>query len=168
MPIICRLVKLTPEQAAALIARPQELAQAVARANAYSDVYRYWHAIAYLLARHRPDTAAAALLELGAAVSDATTQIPAARVILPAQVAELNAVLQTVEPDDLSDHYKPGALDRAGIYPRCWRKWERTFDPLGQVLEHYSYLQFFTKDRALAGDALLLYFVDDGEDDGTD
>ena len=41
---------------------------------------------------------------------------------------------------------------------------KKTFDPLDQVLEHYSYLQFSAKQCASAGDSLVLYSADDGED----
>jgi hypothetical protein len=79
-------------------------------------------------------------------------------------VKQLDATIRDIEPDALSDHYEADALDEAKIYPRTWVEWEETFDPLGQVLEHYSYLQFSTKQCASAGDSLVLYFVDDGED----
>jgi hypothetical protein len=41
---------------------------------------------------------------------------------------------------------------------------EETFDPLGQVLEHYSFLREFTMKCASSGQALLLYFelLDEG------
>ena len=79
-------------------------------------------------------------------------------------VTQLDASIRDIEPDALSAHYEADALDEAKIYPRTWVEWEETFDPLGQVLEHYCYLQFSTKQCASAGDSLVLYFVDDGED----
>lgn len=166
MPTICRLLQLLPEQATALVAAPSTLARAVESAKIYSDVYRYWHGIQYLLAQHRPNSAPANWLSLGAAVSAATDAVPAARVVTPEEVTQLDAVLREVPPDDLIPHYEADALDRAGVYPRTWTAWEETFDPLGQVLEHYSFLQMFVAKRAAAGDALLLYFVplDDGSD----
>jgi hypothetical protein len=87
-------------------------------------------------------------------------------VLVSDEVAQLDAALRVVEPDDLIPHYEADALDRADIYPRCWTTWEETFDPLGQVLEHYFFLQQFAAKCAAAGDGLLLYFVplDDGCD----
>jgi uncharacterized protein DUF1877 len=166
MPTICRLLQLLPDQATALVAQPSTLARAVASAKIYSGVYRYWDGIQYLLARHRPDSAAATWLSLGSAVSAATDAVPAARVVTPQEVMQLDAVLREVPPDDLLPHYEADALDQAGIYPRTWTDWEETFDPLGQVLEHYSFLQMFVAKRAAASDALLLYFepLDDGSD----
>ena len=166
MPTVCRLLELPPAQATALIAEPGTLAQAVESAKIYTDVYRYWHAIQYLLAQHRPKSAAANWLSLGAAVSAATEAVPAARVATPQEVTQLDAVLREVPPDDLIPHYEADALDQAGVYPRTWTAWEETFDPLGQVLEHYFFLQQFAAKCAAAGDALLLYFVplDDGSD----
>lgn len=166
MPIICRLLELSPEQATFLSDHPENLAQVVEEARIYSDVYRYWHAIQYLLTRRRPDSPAANWLGLGQAVSTATPEIPASRLLLPQEIAQLDAVLQDVEPDDLIPHYEAADLDQASIYPCRWEVWEETFDPLGQVLEHYWFLKNFVKQCASRGDALLLYFVD--YDDGTD
>jgi hypothetical protein len=164
MPTVCRLLQLFPDQAVALVAEPSTLAQAVKSAKIYSDVYRYWDGIQYLLAQHRPESAAAKWLSLGAAVSAATDAVPAARMVTPQEVTQLDAVLREVQPDDLIPHYEADALDRMGVYPRTWTAWEETFDPLGQVLEHYSFLQMFVAKRAAASDALLLYFepLDDG------
>ncbi len=167
MPTICRLLRLPTDQATSLITRPDDLLNCVEQAKVYSDVYRYWHAIEYLLAKHRPDSAAAHWLNLGQAVSTADGEMPAARVILAQEVARLAAALKEIEPEDLAVHYEAEALDRAGVYPHCWEEWEETFDPLGQVLEHYWFLKEFASQCALAGEALLLYFVflDDGSDD---
>jgi hypothetical protein len=170
MPIICRLFELTPDQATALSADPSGLVKSIASFKIYSDVYRYWHGIEYLLIQHRPSSQMARWLELGQALSNASEDMPAARLLLPQDVADLDALLRDIEPDDLIPHYEADALDGAGVYPRCWVDWEETFDPLGQMLEHYYFLQSFTKTCASAGDALLLYFefLDDGSDDDSD
>lgn len=148
------------------MAQPNTLAQAIESAKIYSGVYRYWHGIEYLLAQHRPGSAAATWLSIGTRVSAATDVVPAATALSPQEVAQLDAVLREVPPDDLIPHYEAGALDQARIYPRTWTEWEETFDPLGQVLEHYSYLQMFVDKRAAAGDGMLLYFepLNDGSD----
>ena len=166
MPTICRLLRLTPDRAVSLIAEHGSLAEAVASANIYSDVYRYWHGIQYLLAQHSPESPAANWLGAGDAVSEDSKDVPAARVILPRDVALLAESLQGIEPDELAPYYDAGALDRAGIYPGCWEDWEETFDPLGQMLEYYSYHREFAMKRASSGEALLLYFefLDDGSD----
>ena len=164
MPIICRLLQIPPDRATSLIVQPATLAETVNSAKIYSGVYRYWHGIEYLLAQHSPDSPAANWLTLGQAVSTAADSIPAARALSPSVVAQLDAAIREIEPDALGPHYDAAALDDAGIYPRTWVEWEETFDPLGQVLEHYSYLQFSTKQCASAADSLVLFFVDDGED----
>jgi|KBSSwiStaDraftv2_1062776.scaffolds.fasta_scaffold11471_6 uncharacterized protein DUF1877 len=164
MPTICRLLQLAPDRARALLAKPDELQQAIASSRVYTDVYRYWDGIQFLLARHRPGTAAARWLELGTAVSAASGDIPASRVLLPDEVAPLAAELRTIEPDDLAPHYDAAELDEAKIYPRSWVEWEETFDPLGQMLEHCSFLQSSARGCAEARNALLLHFefLDDG------
>jgi hypothetical protein len=158
MPTICRLIQLTPDEAARLVANPATLPQRLASASIYSDVYRYWHAIEFLLARHRPGTAAANWLAMGAMISDARGDVPGARVLSSVQVQDLNADLSSIQPDDLIAHYDATALDTAQIYPSTWQAWEEEFDPLGQVLEHYSFLQQFTSQCVQAGAAILLYF----------
>jgi hypothetical protein len=158
MPTICRLLQLSGAEAASLAAQPGNLNQLIESGRNHSDVYRYWHAIQYLLVRHRPNSPQAHWLDLGQAVSAGSEDIPAARVLSPAEVKQLDALLREIEPDELIPHYAADALDKAAIYPRTWTEWEETFDPLGQVLEHYSFLQEFVGKRASAGDGLLLYF----------
>lgn len=158
MPIICRLLELTPASAASVLADSGLLAHAVASARNHSDVYRYWHAIEYLLGQHRPDLPVAKWLHLGQPVSAESGDLPAARTVAAEEVAQLAAALREIEPEALAPHYDAEALDQAGIYPRQWREWEETFDPLGQALEHYSFLREFVGNCASAGDAMLLHF----------
>lgn len=167
MPIICRLLRLSPEHAAALANAPEELAEVLESADVYTDVYRYWHAIQYLLERHAPSSAAASWLDAGRVLPSGSGGIPDARVLFPEELLSLDEVLQVIEPDALAKYYEAAALDAAGVYPKTWESWEETFDPLGQVLEHYSYLQYFVRRRAEAGEAMLLHFsfADDGSDD---
>jgi hypothetical protein len=165
MPTICRLIQIPPPEADALLADPRLLGATLEGARVHSDVYRYWDAMQYLLARHRPDSAAATWLGLGTAVSTATEAIPAARVVLPDAVRQLSRELAEIEPEALLSYYDADALDQAGVYPGCWKEWEETFDPSGQVLEHYSFLQQFTRGCASGGQALLLHF--EALDEGT-
>jgi len=158
MQTICRLIPLLPNDAASLVTNPASLPQRVGSAKDYSDVYRYWHAIEYLLAQHRPGSAAASWLTMGATLSAAGADIPSARVLSDAEVRQIDAELRPIPPDDLAAHYDAAALDAAGIYPATWQEWEETFDPLGQVLEHYFFLQQFAAQCAQANAAALLYF----------
>lgn len=158
MPTICRLIQLSPDEAASLVANPASLAQRVGSASIYSDVYRYWHAIEYLLVQHRPGSAAARWLTMGTTVSGASGDVPGARILSSAQVEELDAELRNIQPDDLIPHYDATALDAAQVYPVTWQAWEEDFDPLGQVLEHYSFLQQCTARCGKARAALMLYF----------
>ncbi len=158
MPTICRLIQLAPDDAKSLLANPASLSQRVNAAAIYSDVYRYWHAIEYLLAKHRPGSVAANWLAMGTTVSAASGDVPGARVLSMVQVQQLDAELRQIQPDDLSAYYDATAFDAADVYPVTWQAWEEDFDPLGQVLEHYSFLQQFTSQCAKADAALLLYF----------
>ena len=158
MPTICRLIRLSPADAELLVANPSSLPARVQSARDRSDVYRYWHAIEYLLSQHGPENPAVRWLEMGTPVSKATAEIPAARVLSASQTKELDAAIRTITPEDLIPHYDAAALDAAHVYPATWQFWEETFDPLGQVLEHYWFLQQFASQCAAAGAAALLYF----------
>ena len=158
MAIICRMLELPAETASTLQADASRLPDAIKSSRAYSDVYRYWHAIEYLLTQHAPTSPAARWLSLGATVSTAVGEIPAARLIPANEVAELDRLVQGIEPEQLVPYYDAAALDADSVYPGTWREWEETFDPLGQVLEHYSFLQFRARSCAEAGNSLLLVF----------
>ena len=49
-------------------------------------------------------------------------------------------------------------MDAATVYPGTWDEWEETYDPLGQVLEHYSFLQERAQHCSADGRSLLLVF----------
>ena len=104
MPTICRLLQLSAAEAASMAAQPGNLMQSVESAKIYTDVYRYWHAIQYLLVCHRPASPQIHWLDLGQAVSAGTEDIPAARVLPPAEVKQLDALLREIEPDELIPH----------------------------------------------------------------
>ena len=158
MAIICRMLELAAEPASALRVDASRLPDAIKSAKAHSDVYRYWHAIEYLLTQHAPTSPTARWLNLGTTVSTAVGEIPAAHLISANEVAELDRLLQGIEPEHLIPYYDAAALDAAAVYPGTWQEWEETFDPLGQVLEHYSFLQFRARSCAETGNSLLLVF----------
>jgi hypothetical protein len=158
MQIICRLIELSEDDAASLVANPSSLAERIKSSKSHSDVYRYWHAIEYLLAQQSPGSVAANWLTIGTQVSESAEGVPAARVLMSEQVQALDAAIADIQPDDLITHYDAVALDAAGIYPGTWQEWEEDFDPLGQVLEHYFFLQQFASRCAQEGAALLLQF----------
>ena len=158
MPTICRLISLSAADAEALAADPASLPDRVRSAQGASDVYRYWHAIDFLLREHSPGNPAVRWLEMGAPVSSATAEVPAARLVSPSGMKDLDAAIRTITPEDLVAHYDAAALDAAEVYPATWQDWEESFDALGQVLEHYWFLQQFASHCAAAGAAGLLYF----------
>ncbi len=158
MPVICRLIALSQSDVSSLRANSDRLPSIVENAKEYSDVYRYWHAIDYLLSKYE-GAGVKNFLSLGVECSSAVDEVPAARVLSADEVAAFRARLSKFEPDALTPHYAAQALDAAGIYPNEWVAWEEDFDPLGQTLEHFSFLQFFVKARAEQGEGMLLFFV---------
>lgn len=158
MQTICRLIRLAPADVASLLSDPATLSSRVQSAGIYSDVYRYWHAIEYLLGAHSPGSAAARWLETGTPVSPATETIPSSRLLTASHVREIDAALEPIEPEALAPFYDAAVLDAARIYPGTWRAWEEEFDPLGQVLEHYWFLKEFLRQCAQAEAGALLCF----------
>ena len=158
MQTICRLIRLAPADVANLVADPTLLSSQVQSATVYSDVYRYWHAIEYLLSAHGPGSAAGRWLAMGAPVSRATEALPSSRVLTASQVREIDAALRSIEPEGLAPFYDAAAFDAARVYPGKWRAWEEEFDPLGQVLEHYWFLKEFLQQCAQAEAGALFYF----------
>jgi hypothetical protein len=158
MQTICRLIRLSPSAASSVVATPGSLSACIDSATIYSDVYRYWHAIEFLLARHCPGSLAGNWTKAGPQLSEDRGEVPGARVLDAAQVSALAAELSQVQPDELIEDYDAAAMDAAQVYPATWQAWEEDFDPLGQVLEHYYFLQEFTAQCAADGAALLLYF----------
>ena len=158
MAIICRMLELPAEPASQLQANPARLPDVIKSAQVYSDVYRYWHAIEFLLTQHASASAVARWLNLGPTVSAGSSEMPAARLIPASDVVQLDRLLQGIEPEQLIPYYDAATLDAAAVYPATWQEWEETFDPLGQVLEHYSFLRFCARNCAAAGNSLLLVF----------
>ena len=163
MTIICRLLRVAPATERALRSGETTLEAATASAKDASDVYRYWGGVSALLGAHAPGSAAARWRHLGAAVGPERAPLPRAQALAPAEVAELAAALAGIAPEDLAPHYDAERLDLAETYPACWARWEETFDPLGQLLEHYHFLRQFTAGAAAAGEAALFVYEDDGD-----
>lgn len=156
MPIICRLISVADEDVERLKSAPGDLAAYVANAKFYTDVYRYWHAIDHLLRRHG---AASTILDDGTPIGAASDGVPASRLFDADQVRRLDTALSAFAPEVLATAYDPADLDGADVYPAQWTAWEEEFDPLGEILEHYTFLQYFAAERAKHGDALLFHFV---------
>lgn len=80
-------------------------------------------------------------------------------------MARLGTDLAAIDPDALAPFYDAAALDAAEVYPATWVEWEEDFDPLGQVLEHYSFLREFTARTGADGAWMLMHFthLEEGE-----
>lgn len=164
MTVICRLLRLTPDTAAGLAAGRVSLADAQATSRDTSDVYRYWDGIAHLLQQHAPDALPLRWREAGRALASDAEDLPSPRLLDAAAVQALAAAIADLEPEALVPYYDAAALDAAGVYPGCWVAWEETFDPLGQLLEHYHFLRMFTSAAAAAGAAALVVYEEDGDE----
>jgi hypothetical protein len=165
--ISCKVVKVTLDQIPTRSLSPLEQARLLESAGDYTDTYRYWHAIHFLLSETSPYSSISNWISAEMAELSGAIEIPASRFLYPAEVAGLADALKKLEPEDLVERYNARAMDEAGIYPMCWQEWEESFDPLGQVLEYYSYFREFVLRCASTGDALLFqyYVYDDGNDE---
>ena len=159
MPIVCNLLQVPSDGTDLLTASPAKLREAMDTATTRSDVYRYWDGIRYLLGKHRAGSVAGQWTSCGKQVSAPAEGVPGTRVLASAEVASLASELANIEPDELAPHYDAAELDGAGVYPSCWQEWEESFDPLGQLLEHYFFLKQFVEQARKDGSGILLEFA---------
>lgn len=159
MPIICRVVAVLKKDLAVVSSGDTaKLGAFLKDPDTYTELYRYWHAIHFLLSQQDSSPSARAILEGGTAVIPAKGDIPSSRLISVAEVASLNETIAQIEPDQLVQHFDPAAMDAAKVYPNAWVALTQEHDLLGDVLEHYDYLRQAAAARVESGEALLLQF----------
>lgn len=144
MPIICRLLSVPSDLTS--------LDKILSESKNYSDIYRYWDGIHFLLKK-----SGVQFLELGSEISSSETRKP--RLLSKDEVQSFSNAISNIEPDSLAQYYDSKEFDENGVYPELWVSWEEDFDPLGQTLEHYSFLRDFANNCAKRGEGMLLYFT---------
>lgn len=165
MPIVCRLLGLEAGAADHLASNPATLDQKVAECTSHTEVYWFWHGIDYLLGQAEAPAAARCLRAGGIAMSTAG-DLPASRLHTPRQLQQIASALLEVAPEALLSGYDPATMDAANVYPRKWAELDEEHDILGDMLEHYSYMQQFADRQAQEGRALLVRY--ERRDDETD
>jgi hypothetical protein len=165
MPIICRLLGLTADEAATLERDHTALPEVVAQSNNHTEVYWFWHGIDHLLAEVEAPTAAHCL-RAGGIEMGATLEMPPARLHLAPSLRKINTALGEVAPEALFAGYDPATMDAAHVYPELWAELDEEHDIIGDLLEHYSYMQDFVANRIEADGALLVVY--ERRDDETD
>ena len=157
MPIICRLLGLEASTAADLSRDPSGLPNAVSQSRDHMEVYWFWHGIDYLLGQAEAP-AAVHCLRAGGTVLPAAEGLPAPRLHSPRQLEQIARDLLEVAPEALLSGYDPATMDAARVYPERWAELDEEHDILGDLLEHYAYMQEFADRRAAEGQALLVLY----------
>lgn len=165
MPIVCRLLGLEASAAADLARNPDVLPDTVAQSGNRMEVYWFWHGIDYLLGQAEAPKAVHCL-RAGGTVLPAAPGLPATRLHHPAQLQQIARDLREVAPEALLSGYDPRTMDTARVYPERWAELDEEHDILGDLLEHYAYMQEFVGRRAAEGQALLVFY--ERRDDETD
>jgi hypothetical protein len=157
MPIICRLLGLNPTEAATLERDHSALSTIVSQSGNHTEVYWFWHGIDHLLSEVEAPAPAHCLrrggIELGAA-----PELPSARLHLAPTLPKINTALGEVAPEALFAGYDPATMDAAHVYPERWAELDEEHDIIGDLLEHYSYMQDFIANRIAPGGALLVVY----------
>ena len=157
MPIICRLLGLDADAAADLARHPGSLPQKVAACDSTMEVYWFWHGIDYLLGEAEAP-ASVHFLRAGGTPLPALNDLPTTRLHTPKQLQQIARDLLEVAPEALLSGYDPATMDAAHVYPEQWEALDDEHDILGDMLEHYAYMQEFADHRAGEGRALLVLF----------
>lgn len=157
MPIVCHLLALDHKDATALAADPASLARRVAACEVVTELYWFWHGIDFLLGRcGAPEPAHC--LRLGGQEFALGKDLPPARLHQAMVVPRIATNLAAVPAEDLAVAYDPKLLDAAGVYPERWVSLSEEADLLGDLLEHYRYLQQFTARRKQDRKAMLVMY----------
>lgn len=165
MPITCRLLALDAAAAASLSKDPGTLARHAASCDTFTELYYFWHGIDYLLARSEAPEAARCL-RFGGTEIPSGPGLPVSRLHQPAAMPVVATRLAAVPAEDLVVAYDPEALDSAGVYPERWVALSEESDLLGDLLEHYRYLQQFTARRKQDRRAMLVLYERIKDDSG--
>jgi hypothetical protein len=138
------LLSLASAAAPRLRASPTALARLLRRKTGRSSLGRYWDGVQYLLAEGAKDIREPVLwLTTGGEVLG-RNEFGEVRYLAPDQVALLAKAFADESPDELGHGiYDEAEMDRAGVYPRCWGRLARTYDPLGTLRELFCYTRTF-------------------------
>ncbi|HEX9833420.1 MAG TPA: DUF1877 family protein [Mycobacterium sp.] len=157
MPIICRLLGLRADAAAALKTDPTTLPSHVADCDRHTELYWYWHGIDYLLSQAEAP-AAVHCLRVGGIELSRPADLPPTRLHLPVPLQQAAAALNEVAPEALFAGYDPATMDAAHIYPERWSALAGQHDIISDLLEHYAHLQEFAVNRAAEDRAMLVLY----------
>ncbi|MRX08873.1 DUF1877 family protein [Pseudoduganella sp. FT25W] len=133
----------------------EEQVMAALEGDGAIDLDKMWHGIHYLLAARPGNRAMAELTIFGGEAVGADQGYGPARVLSPAQVKSIAAMLERETPATLAARYAPAAMEAAHTYPEgIWIGEGR--EALMDLLQHYDVLLVFFKNAAIRGQAVVV------------
>lgn len=135
----------------ALEPRPADLADE-------DDADKAWNAIHYLLTGSAltGPFPAGFILHGGETLGQEVVGYSLARLLSPAQVAQVDHLLGTYTRDSLHARYNGPAMDQAEVYPANWTQDEAA--NLDYIWHHFEHLRSFIHHTAQRNEHLLLFF----------
>ena len=119
------------------------------------DLDKAWHGLHYLFTGTAWDLAPPlGLAILGGRVLGDEDDDTVARLLEPAEVAQVAAALEALTPATLSARYDPADMDAKEIYPQIWSR--DGDDGLDYLLHYFAPLKQGYAEAARRGDAMLL------------
>ena len=159
------ILSVASKDVPSLRASPSALSKLLRRKTGRSSLGRYWHGVQYLLAGGAKEIREPLLWLTNGGEVLGRNGLGEVRYLAPHQVAPLAKAFADESPDDLGDSvYDEAAMDAAGVYPGCWEKLARTYDPLGTLRELYSYAREFFEARVKDGKGVVLFLGEEDEE----
>jgi hypothetical protein len=159
------LLSVVSADAFRLRASPTALAKLLRRKTGRSSLGRYWHGVQYLLAEGAKDVREPLLWLTGGGEVLGRNEFGEVRYLAPDQVARLAKAFADESPDELGHGvYDEAEMDTAGVYPRCWERLARTYDPLGTLRELFSYARTFFEARLKDRKSVVLFHAEEPQE----
>jgi hypothetical protein len=159
------LLSVVSADAFRLRASPTALAKLLRRKTGRSSLGRYWHGVQYLLAEGAKDVREPLLWLTGGGEVLGRNEFGEVRYLAPDQVARLAKAFADESPDELGHGvYDEAEMDTAGVYPRCWERLARTYDPLGTLRELFSYARTFFEARLKDRKGVVLFHAEEPQE----
>lgn len=119
------------------------------------DIDKAWDGLRYLLQAKAGNEALARQLFLGGQSIGADLGAGPARVLMPADVKKLAAMLERETAAALTARYTPTAMEAAGVYPQGIWEGEGP-QALAYLLHYYEALRVYFKQAAVKGQAVVV------------
>ncbi len=161
MSMIFNLLQVTPAELEAFkkdSAKLEDRIYAEEDDGKFTDIDKAWDGIIFLLTGKNFMQSNGPVMEAffsGQLVNEAQDLgYGPAHYVMPRQVVEINALLQSIEQEDLKKAFQPQKMTEAEVYPNSWDEGEEIFD---YILENFEIFKERYAQAAAAGDALITF-----------